>query len=87
MAAIIDGHTYPGLWKLTPDNSSPNAFYIIPKRAVYVKPVDATSGSFYLVSDPSASTALMTYNSSAIDELGNALNTSAKVSDYLSKNR
>lgn len=87
MAAIIDGHTYPGLWKLTPDDSSPNAFYAIPKGKIYFKPSDATNGNLYFISDSSGSASICATSSATIDELGNALNTSAKISDYLSKNR
>lgn len=87
MAAIIDGHTYPGLWKLTPDNSSPNAFYAIPKGKIYFQPSSATSGNFYFVSDPSGSAGIMSTDASTVDELGSALNTSVKISTYLSNNR
>lgn len=82
MAAIIDGTTYKGFWKLTQDDASPLVYSVYPKDEVHLVSTDATSGELKY-----GSSAILSFDSTCIDENGNALNTVAKVSQYLSDNR
>lgn len=80
MAAIIDGTTYEGYWKLTPANSSPDEFYLIPKGQIVF---DAIERKLCFVSDFGLTTTLVTVASDTIDGQGNALATNSAVSEYL----
>jgi len=82
MAAIIDGTAFNGYWKLTPNNASPLVYSLCPKDELYLETSDATSGT--LSTDGGLS---VSFDATCIDENGNALNTVAKVSQYLSDNR
>lgn len=86
MAAIIDGSTYKGFWKITPDDASPNTYRLGEKKAgIYLTASDATSGELILGSN-TGSPITITF-ASCEDENGNALDTSAKIAQYLSDNR
>ena len=82
MAAIIDGSTYKGFWKLTGDHTFLAGFQLIPKHAN----IDFTSTNVSEGSITYAGNSTLT-DADTIDENGNALNTSAKVAQYLSDNR
>ncbi len=82
MAAIIDGTTFNGYWKLTPNHASPLVYSVVSKHALELTSSDATSGTLSTEGGVSVS-----FDSTCIDENGNALNTVAKVSQYLSDNR
>lgn len=81
MAAIINASAYPSFVKITPDNGTPNSYYVFPKGTLYV---DAANNRIRLISDPAANVIDFSIDSSTIDENGNALNTADKVADYLS---
>lgn len=81
MAAIIDGTTYSGYWKLTPDDASPNSYYLVPKDKIYFR---SDNNQIYLLADISASTPLVTTSATTVDGDGNALATDAAVSEYIS---
>ena len=83
MAAIIDGSTHPGFFKLY-DDATPEVFTLAPKSSVLFTAADATSGAIKVLgnADVNFGTA-----STTEDENGNALDTSAKVALYLSGNR
>lgn len=82
MAAIIDGTTYKGYWKLTADDASPLVYFLYPKDEVYLTTTDGTSGTLR-----SGGSGIIGFDATCEDENGNALNTVAKVSQYLSDNR
>ena len=82
MAAIINGSAYKGYWKLTADDASPLVFSVYPKDEVYLVANDATSGAIY-----SGATGIMSFDSTCEDEYGNALDTVAKVVQYMADNK
>ena len=84
MAAIIDGSSHPGYFKLTPDDSAATAYFLIPKHGVHFQSSDATSGSIKVLgyADLNFYTGANTE-----DENGNVLDTSAKVARYLADNK
>lgn len=84
MAAIIDGSTYAGFFKITQDHASPNAYYIMPKHGVFFQAVDATTGSIKTLGNTDLN---ISTGADTEDENGNALDTSAKVARYLSDNK
>ena len=82
MALIIDGTTFNGWWKFTPDHTAPNEFQMIPKLAsIDYTVTTATEGAI--------SYGLTGYvtGTDTIDGEGNLLDTSEKVAQYLSDKR
>lgn len=86
MASTIDGSTYRKYWKLTPDNTAPNIFELFPKDSVRFRSAGAASGAIVRTQDAADATLIAT-DADTIDESGNALNTSAKVANYLNQNK
>lgn len=84
MAAIIDGSTYNGYYKITPTDNDLNAYYVVPKSSFFFSAVDATTGA--IKSGESADINVST-DANTIDENDNALDTPAKVDLYISQNR
>ena len=83
MAAIIDGSTYKGFWRIVTDSAAPNEFFLIAKvNGIRFDSGGAAVGAVII----DASTSVAT-DSATIDGLGNTLETSAKVAQYLSDNR
>lgn len=83
MAAIIDGTTYSGYWRIVSDSVTPNEFFLLPKtNGIRFDSGGDAIGSLILDAGSSVST-----DSATVDGNGNALNTSAKVAQYLSDNR
>lgn len=87
MALIIDGTTYKGFWKLTPDNASADVWYMVPKDNIIQIPADATGGKLRLEADPAGNNFDINYDATCIDGDGNALATSAAIANYISQNR
>lgn len=86
MASIIDGSTYAGFWKITPDDSSPDTYRLAEKKSgIIFKSQDAVNGELLLGDDTQNSVAITFADCE--DEFGNALNTSAKIAQYLRDNR
>lgn len=82
MAVIIDGSTYKGYWKLTGDHTFLAGFQTVPKSY----PIDFVSTNVAEGTITIGGTGYLT-DADTVDENGNALNTSAKVAQYLSDNR
>lgn len=83
MAAIIDGSTYKGFWRIVSDSVAPNEYFLLPKaNGIRFDSGGAAGGAIYIDAGSQVST-----DADTIDENGNALNTSAKVAQYLSDNR
>lgn len=83
MAAIIDGSTYKGYWRIVADNGAPTEYFLIPKvNGIRFDSGGTAVGVIYIDAGSSVAT-----DADTIDENGNALNTSAKVAQYLSDNR
>lgn len=87
MASIIDGSSYPKYWKLTPDDSTPNNFYFLPKGKEFFIATDNTHGTITVAGTPSDTAMTFSTGASTIDENGNALATSAAVANYLNQNK
>lgn len=87
MATKIDGSTLKGYWKITPDTGSPLAYYEVPKPLLVFQSQNATDGRLFLASDFSFSSPIMSTDANTINENGDALNTAAKVADYITNNR
>lgn len=87
MAAIIDGSTYQKYFKLTADDASPAAYFLIPKDHCVFQSIDATHGSIFPAGDLSDIALNFATTGSTEDENGNALDTSDKVSQYLNDNK
>lgn len=85
MASIIDGSTYAGYWKITPDDSTPDIWYQIPKDKIIFKPSDAGEGVIRFVFGTEQ--VVTGTDANTVDEFGNALDTSAKVAEYITANR
>lgn len=79
MAAIIDGTTYSGYWKLTPNDASPNDYYLIPKGEIFFNP---TASGIFFTSDNGSSAAII--GIPTLDGDGNTLADNAAVSEYIS---
>ena len=89
MATIIDGSTYKGYFKITEDDTAPNAFYAVPKTSgVILNGVDVETFNLVFAGGayPSVEISLSTGNGIE-DEFGNTLATPAAVLQYLSDNR
>lgn len=84
MAAIIDGSSHPGYFKLTPDDGAATAYFLVPKHSVHFQSSDATSGSIRALGNADL---IFSTGASTEDENGNALDTSAKVARYLADNK
>lgn len=83
MAAIIDGSTYKGYWRIVTDSVAPTEYFLIPKaNGVRFDSTGAATGSIIIDAGSSVST-----DSSTLGGLGEELDTSAKISQYLSDNR
>lgn len=78
MAAIIDGVTHSGYWKITPDDSSPDSYYVIPKASIFI---DASK--LYLLTDPTGSTVNIGIDTTTKDHTGTALGSIAAIANYL----
>ena len=89
MAAIIDGSTYKGYFKITPDDGAPLVFYALPKVCgIGFNGIDADG--FNLVAGggafPSVTISLSIGNG-VEDESGNSLTTISEILTYFSDNR
>lgn len=87
MAAIIDGSTYNGFWKITADSGIADVWYMVPKYDLFQAPATATTGKLRLEADPAGNNFDISYDANTIDENGNALATSAAIANYISQNR
>lgn len=81
MASIIDGVTYKGYWKLTPDDTKLNEYKVVPKESIYYCTINL---HIVFTSDPNGAHAIIHTDANTMDHLGNKLNTPAKVAEYLS---
>lgn len=89
MAAIIDGSTYKGYFKIVSDDGAPLVYYAFPKNGgVALKGIDADT--FELVSATGAYTSVaisLSIGNGVEDENGNAFASVGEVLQYLSDNR
>jgi len=84
MAAIIDGSSVRGHWKITPDNGTPNAYYVIPKGSIVFISSGADTGTIRSEQYVDLNISL---DNTTISETGQELNTSAKITTYISENK
>lgn len=82
MAAIIDGVTHSGYWKLTADNATPTAYYVMPKSSIFFITIDATTGTIRDIPS-NGGTVNIGVDSSTVDHNGDPLNTVEKIANYL----
>lgn len=82
MAAIIDGVTHSGYWKLTADDASPLVYDLFPKGSIQLRVTGAATGSICRTQDTSQ-TGIISTDASTIDHNGDALATSLAVANYL----
>ena len=83
MAAIIDGTTYKGYWKITPTDGEPDVFSLFPKSGnMYVTILSANEGSIKAEGDIDYQ-----FDENAIGGNGEELDTAAKIAQYLSDYR
>lgn len=87
MAAIIDGTTYKGFWKITADSGIADVWYLVPKYDLVNFAQDASNGRFKIESDPAGNSFQIAYDITCEDGDGNVLATPAAVSLYISQNR
>ena len=80
MAAIIDGVTHSGYWKITPDDSLPTKAMVIPKGSIYA---DNVNDAIYFLTDRTNSICAI---QDIKDHLGNTL-TVTELFDYLENYR
>lgn len=79
MAAIIDGVTNSGYWKLTPDDGTPTSYYVFPKTSIYLDSI----GRIRLIYDPAGNTIDVAVDATTKDHTGTALGSIDAIANYL----